>query len=329
MNDKSLTIRPNAVKRSSESKEFPGFRKMMYKDLSPEFQRFSTTTAYVVHLSLLAIVSLTLWILSFEDEQSDIVQHFKQVQPIKTFNSHDEETFWIESEDDTQFSLQMDNFTEILIEKEKAEEVSHQSRNTSLEAFHLLMKDLQSRRNDGIGMKLNYFAELCAKLKVLGLDKDSYAYKLSAGSCGWGYDYRTNFTEHDNPWRIAFYGEAFSHFVTKLSGCPNIGCTLFPNCKFIHTTELHDATSSNVVLVFQTQAGRVIKSLPEKGMGGKELYKVLYWREASKTHVSIKAQSQYNFEMGVHYTSSVLNPSFFKTPFVYLTMSFPPHLPKR
>lgn len=130
--------------------------------------------------------------------------------------------------------------------------------------------------------------------------------------CGAGYNIE-NSTEKLSDWEVVFAGSSFRSAIMKmLSGCPE-HCPLSPNCRIIYASNFTSLKNPQVVVFSSGQAQSLIKTALTRF--GRDPFYVLYWREALWDGPNKRIQSEdFDFEMGVHQTSAILNPSFVVTP---------------
>lgn len=169
----------------------------------------------------------------------------------------------------------------------------------------------------------------CTKEEFEQLEKGSKEYLLREADCGTGYPFVDTKKGNPSPANIVLYGEGFKeHF--GLSGCP-IGtgrCTHHPRCSFVLTTNFRDAAvwKADVIVVTNMDAND-IAVLSERSQKPK-VRRILYWREAYWPYLSPGVQkNQFDLEMGVHYTSGLVNPNYLRKPKTLIAKSFFEFLP--
>jgi len=147
-------------------------------------------------------------------------------------------------------------------------------------------------------------------------------YDVRMADCGAGYDFAhsRSKTEHI---KIALWGEGFEHAGTiGLSGCPvggNCG-PLHPHCFIEHVTRHAQLKTADVVVITAFDAAEVTKVAPRRTHAGNATrpFRVLYWREPYWPTPSHAVQQEYDFNMGIHYFSGVVNPVYLRRPHMLL-----------
>ena len=145
--------------------------------------------------------------------------------------------------------------------------------------------------------------------------------RLARAHCGTGYDFK-NSSALTKRWKVVFFSRAWIHDLGlyTYSGCPR-HCPLSPKCVISfseHPRGLEDAD----VIVLPSFDSMALDHQRLKSR--KKQYKVIYWREAKwKPHPGLDYQrDHFDFEMGVHYYSGLLNPVFPKSPLDLLRGAF-------
>ena len=155
-------------------------------------------------------------------------------------------------------------------------------------------------------------AALCAPKYVERTAPNSIERELKMADCGLGYDYKRAAEEgKKRRWRVALVGEQWDHPIVKFSGCPSDGvCVNAPRCRIGVSRSGERINDANVVVIMQKEPDLINHiSVPPTAT------RVLYYRESKWHYPPFAVQKKYyDFEMGVHTTSGVLNPHFFKTP---------------
>jgi len=174
-----------------------------------------------------------------------------------------------------------------------------------------------------------YQAELCEEARSKNYPKNSHDYEIASANCGWGYAFR-NSSATTKPWDVVFLGSHWTRTIRDLSGCPAT-CPLSPKCRIRVISRYQDFRKfdqANVIVMFQTEASTIMQYLRWKYSSRlPKQYKVLYQREARLRMPVAKTQRAFDFEMGVHYYSSLLNPSFLRSPAQLLSGAFYPNPP--
>ncbi|GBG24169.1 Alpha-1,3-fucosyltransferase fut-1 [Hondaea fermentalgiana] len=160
---------------------------------------------------------------------------------------------------------------------------------------------------------------------------------LQEAECGHEFRKYYNMTRHDlEGIRVAFYGHIIGSSAfefQRVSGCPITSkngapaCLQDPSCSMFKIAKGGDLRGADVVMVDRIDAERLTKTrswdreIPrmftrtDQKTGEvlhRRRFRVLYVREAS--FVSIEAQSEVDFVMGVHYWHGLLNPNFLMRP---------------
>lgn len=185
------------------------------------------------------------------------------------------------------------------------------------------LKELNNTSNQVRGV--GYYSKLCNDvMKHENLKQDSMEYKVAAATCGWGYKYEN---QKHKKWHVVLLGEFQSKFL-RLLGITS-RCPLNPLCKISHMPNhtFPQGDSYNVFIVNQKDAEKFSTSVANDRTesDNKNIYKVLYWREANIKYVPKRIQRLFDFEMGIHYhVAGILNPVYLRGPLELLSMAINP-----
>jgi hypothetical protein len=118
---------------------------------------------------------------------------------------------------------------------------------------------------------------------------------------------------------VVLYGLGWHGETLEYSGCP-VGpgrCPWSKHCTIVVNTEPASHAHADVVVVFQ-KAAEFITHARRRATGNDTLakpHRVLYWREALWPSADLRLQRDvFDFEMGVHHFSGILNPLFMRGP---------------
>jgi hypothetical protein len=171
---------------------------------------------------------------------------------------------------------------------------------------------------------LGYFVKRCEGLRAKNYPKGSIEYEIAAADCGWGYDFN-NSTGKYKKWKVYLFGTGWANGIIEYSGCPvQMRCPLSPRCEIDRAHDPSKMGDADVVVIFQNDVNQWFHQIPTLGH---KVWKVLYDREAKFFQPNRKTQFQFDFEMGVHYHSGLLNPNFLRTPSEYLSGAIHPFPP--
>jgi hypothetical protein len=190
---------------------------------------------------------------------------------------------------------------------------------------HLIEVSPHTNVTDEQSLTLNYYANVCRANRAKNLTKGTIEYEIAAADCGWKYDYLNSIAKKKK-WRVYFYGEGFGNDIMELSGCPT-HCPLSPKCEMRRTKLSHDVVDGDVVVIFQVDAHALVRKVKRTVNAAQKQYKVLYWREAQYRSPEEHTQKLFDFEMGVHYYSGLLNPNFLRKPSQLLSGALYPNPP--
>jgi len=144
------------------------------------------------------------------------------------------------------------------------------------------------------------------------------ANRIKRADCGVGYNFRAS-AARTNPWRVVLFGPGWSGEVLEYSGCPigNGRCPWSPKCVIAHSLDPRSSEHADVVAVFQKESDFIVHAHRHEHSNASDAkpHRVLYWREALWPSANIHTQrTLFDFEMGVHHFSGILNPIFLRGP---------------
>ena len=152
---------------------------------------------------------------------------------------------------------------------------------------------------------------------------NSYEWAIRRADCGAGYDFR-NSAAKEKRYKVVLYGETWPKYV-HLSGCPNGGrdpCPWSPKCQFVMTNKPGQLKDADVVVVTTRDRERIRDVPRTRADGSRGPYRVVYWREAFWPGLPAANQiSDFDFEMGIHYRSGLVNPNYLRRPHTLLSAS--------
>lgn len=194
-----------------------------------------------------------------------------------------------------------------------------------LDIDHTIDSNFHTNSSDEQSMTLNYYANICRANRARNISKGTIEYEIAAADCGWKYDY-LNSAGRRKKWKVYFYGDGFGNDIMDLSGCPT-HCPLSPKCEMRRVKSSLDVIDGDVVVIFQIDAHSLVRKVKRTVNAAQKQYKVLYWREAQYRSPDEHIQKLFDFEMGVHYYSGLLNPSFLRKPSQLLSGALFPNPP--